>query len=118
MRPDKDRGGHPDVSGFSLRRDWRNPSLFLLLSIMTYYLYILYSETTDHYYVGSSSDPEKRVLQHNAGATTSTKPGRPWEIVYSETFSTKTQALKRENYLKRMKSRVYLESIIKNNTSL
>ena len=104
--------------GSRYQRDWRNPSLFLFLSDMPYYLYILYSETTDHYYVDSSSDIIKRVLQHNAGATTSTKPGRPWKIVYSEIFSTKTEAIKRENYLKRMKSRVYLESIIKNNTSL
>jgi predicted GIY-YIG superfamily endonuclease len=34
-------------------------------------------------------------------------------VVYSETFSSKTEALKRELYLKRMKSRVYLEDLIR-----
>jgi len=85
---------------------------------MPHYIYILYSTTTDHYYIGSSANPQERIQRHNAGAVYSTKKGRPWEIVYTEIFTSKTEALKRENYLKRMKSRVYLESIIKNYTSL
>ena len=91
---------------------------FIIFVFMPYYLYILYSETIDHYYVGSSSDPERRVCRHNAGATTSTKRGRPWKIVFTETYSTKKEAINRENYLKRMKSRIYLESIIKKSTLL
>lgn len=30
-----------------------------------HYLYILYSTTSDIYYVGQSSDPWRRVVQHN-----------------------------------------------------
>jgi putative endonuclease len=62
---------------------------------------------------GSSSNPEERLVRHNAGATPSTKFHRPWKIVYTESHSSKTEALKRENYLKRMKSRIYLEELIR-----
>jgi putative endonuclease len=79
---------------------------------MEHFIYILYSETRDRYYVGSCADVSKRLIRHNAGATTSTKPGRPWKVVYSESFSSKTEALKHEIYLKRMKSSVYLEYLI------
>ena len=38
---------------------------------------------------------------HNSGATKSTKPHRPLIVIYSESFSTKTEALKREIFLKK-----------------
>ncbi len=60
---------------------------------MAYFVYILYSEKTDNYYVGSTSDIEKRLQKHNLGGTASTCPGRPWRIVYSEILNTKHEAL-------------------------
>jgi len=80
---------------------------------MQHFVYILYSQSRDRYYIGSSGDVEQRLIRHNAGATLSTKSGRPWKIVYTETLPTKTEALKREINLKRLKSRFYLEEIIK-----
>ena len=79
---------------------------------MIYYTYILYSSSTDRYYIGSTADPEERLLRHNGGATPSTKHGRPWKIVYTECFESKTEALQRELYLKKMKSRIFLENLI------
>ena len=79
---------------------------------MPYFFYILFSKTADKFYSGSCSVLEKRLIRHNAGATPSTKPGRPWKIVYFEKFKTKTEALKKENYVKRMKSRLYIQSLI------
>jgi putative endonuclease len=77
-----------------------------------HYVYILFSETRKRYYIGSCSDVEERLRRHNAGATPSTKSGRPWKIVYCEKHPSKSDALKRENYLKSMKSRIYLEGLI------
>ena len=77
-----------------------------------YYLYILHSEKLDRYYTGSSADTEKRLVRHNAGATPSTKPGRPWEIVHLEEFDNKSEAIKRERYIKRMKSKVFIKKLI------
>jgi putative endonuclease len=80
---------------------------------MQHFVYILYSESRDRYYIGSCADVVQRLIRHNAGATLSTKSGRPWKVVYTETQPTKTEALKREINLKKMKSRVYLEEMIK-----
>lgn len=80
---------------------------------MPHFIYILYSQSRDRYYIGSCANVEQRLIRQNAGATLSTKSGRPWLVVYSETYPTKTDALKREINLKKMKSRVYIEEIIK-----
>jgi putative endonuclease len=79
---------------------------------MPYYVYILYSESFDRYYVGSCLNVEERLLRHNAGATSSTKAYRPWHVVYTEEYETKTDALKREIAIKKKKSRKYIEYLI------
>ena len=80
---------------------------------MSYFIYILHSSKSNHYYIGSAANPDERLVRHSAGATPSTKSGRPWKIVYTEIFQCKTDGLKREIYLKKMKSRIYLENLIK-----
>ena len=79
---------------------------------MRYFVYILHSKKKDRYYIGSCSDLKERLKRHNAGATISTKNGRPWEIVYQETFEDKIQAIRRENYIKKMKSRDFIKGLI------
>lgn len=78
---------------------------------MKYYVYIIYSQLKDRYYTGYSSDPEERLIEHNLGATPSTRPGRPWTLVYTEEFDDKTAAIMRERDIKKMKSRKYLENL-------
>ena len=65
-----------------------------------YYTYILQSLKSKRYYYGSTSDLEKRLKYHNAGKVRSTKAFRPWIIHYYETYSSKSEALKRERYFK------------------
>lgn len=65
-----------------------------------YYVYILKSIRFNRYYIGSTSDIERRLTQHNKGATRSTKPYLPYSLVYSEPYATKQAANKREWYLK------------------
>jgi len=85
----------------------------LYIEIMDpYYSYIIYSQTRDRYYVGSSSNPEQRLERHNQGATPSTRSGRPWKLMYVEQYASKTEALKREKDIKRRKSRKYIEDLI------
>jgi len=45
---------------------------------MKYYIYILYSQSRDRYYIGYTHHPQERLEEHNLGATASTRPGRPW----------------------------------------
>ncbi len=79
---------------------------------MNYTVYILYSQIKDKYYIGYSQNPAERLLEHNAGATPSTRPGIPWIMVYKEEYADKTAAIKRENIIKKMKSRKYIERLI------
>ncbi len=79
---------------------------------MKRFVCIIYSKSRDRYYFGSSADVENRLIRYNAGATPSTKTGRPWKIVYTKDSDSKTDALKFENYLKRMKSRKLIVSLI------
>jgi len=80
---------------------------------MAHFVYILYSDSIDRYYIGSCSNVDVGLSSHNAGATISTKSGRPWKVVHREEFCSKSEAIKRENYLKRMKSRVFIEKLFK-----
>jgi putative endonuclease len=80
--------------------------------LMNYFVYILYSKSKDRFYIGHTHDLNQRLLQHNAGRTPSTKAGRPWIIVYSETYNDKGSAAKRELEIKNKKSRKYIESLI------
>ena len=65
-------------------------------------VYILYSEVTNKFYVGSSREggADKRLKSHNAGKNKSTKSGRPWRLFYEEQTSDYTDARKKEIFLK------------------
>jgi putative endonuclease len=80
-----------------------------------FYTYILYSPKCDRYYIGASEDPLKRLARHNAGQVTSTKNCRPYNLLKSKEFKTFSEALSEERRLKKMKSRVYIEKILKDN---
>ena len=77
-----------------------------------YFLYILKSLKTGKFYTGVSQDLEKRLKNHNKGGTRSTKPFRPWKIVYKEIFDNKNSAYKREFYLKSPKGYLDKKSIL------
>ncbi len=53
-----------------------------------------------------------RLQQHNSGKNTSTRYGIPWEIKKYETYSTRAEAVHRESFIKRMKSRSFIEKVI------
>ena len=79
-----------------------------------YLTYIIYSKSKDKYYVGYTHDLKLRLERHNSGWSKSTKSGISWELVYHEKFETKSEAIKRENEIKRKKSKKYIEELINN----
>ena len=80
---------------------------------MKYFTYIIYSASIDKYYIGYTHDLKLRLLRHNFGSSRSTKSGIPWILVYYEEFESKSEAIKRENYIKSKKSRDFIEKLIK-----
>lgn len=81
---------------------------------MQYTVYIIYSEKLNKYYTGSCENFSIRLSQHNDGRNKSTKGGVPWITKHTETYNTLTEARSREAYIKRMKSRKYIESLFSN----
>jgi putative endonuclease len=72
------------------------------------YAYVIQSELTGHFYIGSAVNLISRIADHNAGNTAYTKNQRPWVMVYSEKFKTLSDARKRERTIKSWKSRTYM----------
>jgi putative endonuclease len=78
-----------------------------------YHSYILFSQKLDKYYIGSTGDLSGRLHRHNSAHKGFTGTGQPWKLVYSEPFSEKSLAFKREMELKSWKNRKKLEELIK-----
>jgi len=79
-----------------------------------YYLYILYSASSDKYYVGYTDNFERRFHEHNhSESLTYTSKHRPWDLkavfFCSESIA---GAMKIEKFIKRQKSRKLLEKMI------
>ena len=75
--------------------------------------YVLYSEKYGKIYVGFTSDMSNRLLSHNQLATKGwTIKFRPWQIVFTEIFDTKSEAMKREKELKSAKGREFIWKLI------
>ena len=78
-----------------------------------FYTYILKSDYSNHYYIGSSSNLSVRLSEHNLGRVKSTKKYLPWKIIYYETFNTKPEAIKRELKIKSYKGGNAFKQLIK-----
>ncbi len=72
-----------------------------ILAKNMFYVYILKSTVKDVYYIGSTEDLRKRLVEHNQGKTKSIRHRVPLELKYYEAYSTRTLARKREIELKR-----------------
>ena len=79
-----------------------------------FYVYILYSASSDKYYVGYTDNIERRLLEHNSSErTTYTSKHRPWILKKCiELDGSRSFAMKIEKAIKKLKSRVLLEKII------
>ena len=77
-----------------------------------FYVYILQSQADSSYYIGYTNNLDARLDRHNSGRTRYTSKKRPWKIVYVEQFDTKTEALKRERFLKKQRNHSFYQSLI------
>jgi len=65
-----------------------------------FYIYILRSQRLQRYYAGSAENVEKRLQEHNAGKSTSTRAGIPWELIHTQYFTTRSEAVQHERKIK------------------
>jgi len=76
-------------------------------------VYIIKSLKDNSYYIGHTSDLNKRIAEHNRGKSKYTKAKKPWYIIHSEMYDTRKDAMQRESEIKKQKSRIYIEKLIR-----
>ena len=76
------------------------------------FVYILRSETTHRFYVGSTNDLTRRQEEHARGHSLATRGRGPWKLVYQERCESLWEARHRELEIKRWKSSKMIVALI------
>ena len=80
---------------------------------MPYTVYIIYSSTADKFYIGFTGDEvQERLRKHNSNHKGFTGRFKDWQIVYTEIFTTKQDAMLREKEIKSWKSRSKIQNLV------
>ncbi len=81
---------------------------------MIFYVYILFSEKLNRFYVGTTDDPDRRLVEHNSGTFDDafTRKGIPWSLFLIIDGLESNQAYKIEQHIKKMKSRKYFQNLL------
>ena len=95
------------------RIEGSNPSVSAMVQ-RKFFVYILQSMKDFSFYIGLCEDLDKRMSKHSDGFSRYTSSKRPWRLVYFEMFESRTEALKRETQIKKMKSRRFIEELVRN----
>jgi len=72
----------------------------LYVSPKIFYTYVLQSLKNNSFYIGYTEDLRKRIGEHSSGKNPSTKPFRPYKLIFYEAFLDRKDAKKKEVYLK------------------
>jgi putative endonuclease len=76
------------------------------------FLYILQSETTRRFYIGSTNDLGRRLQEHGRGHSLATRGRGPWKLIYQEQFESLVEARYRELEIKKWKSARMIQALI------
>jgi putative endonuclease len=96
----------------TLRRH-SNPFLSASMVKLIFYVYILYTEKFDKYYIGQTKDLDNRLELHNAGFVISTKPYLPWKLTLAIQKESRSEAMILEKKLKNLNRQKLLAFIEK-----
>lgn len=78
---------------------------------MFYYVYVIESIKDGKFYIGCTSNVDRRLKEHNKGLSKYTKNFRPWMLKYTESFDELSLARRREKQLKSWKKRSAIERL-------
>jgi len=79
---------------------------------MKYFVYVVESDEGFRY-KGITDNLERRLVEHNDKLLSFwTKRGTNWKLIYKEELESKTDALKRERWLKSGVGREYLKKVL------
>jgi putative endonuclease len=78
---------------------------------MSFFVYIL-QNPEGRYYIGQTNDVVSRLLRHNQNKVFWTKNKGPWEVVYTQEFTSRSAAMLEEKRLKSLKSKSAIENLV------
>ena len=78
-----------------------------------FHVYILLSEKTGKFYIGSTGNLEDRLSRHFSGRSKATSSGKPWKLMWTEEFETRSAAYRREMEIKAWKSHDRIVQLVK-----
>ena len=79
-----------------------------------FYVYVFHSLKDKKFYIGYSLNLKKRIKNHLSGQVISTKKRFPLKLIYYEAFIDKTDAKKRERFLKSGSGLRFLKNQLRN----
>ncbi|MFZ1279310.1 MAG: GIY-YIG nuclease family protein [Ignavibacteriaceae bacterium] len=77
-----------------------------------FYVYAIKSNSRNYIYVGLTNNLERRLEEHNSGNNKTTKPYRPFKLIYSESFITRVDARIKEKVLKTGSGKEFLKNFV------
>lgn len=83
-----------------------------------YYVYTLESLTDGKRYIGYTQDLRKRLEEHNSGKSIATAPRRPFRLVYYEACLERSDAIRRERYMKTTDGRRFMSKRLRDHIAL
>ena len=78
-----------------------------------YQVYILESLKNGSYYIGYTANLAVRLKRHNLGHGKYTRRNLPYKIVWSETYATRSEAMRREKEMKSYKGGEEFKKLLK-----
>ena len=81
--------------------------------MISFYTYVLHSEKDGKLYTGYTKDLKLRIEQHNKGQVESTKERGPFNLIYYEACLNRSDATRREKYLKTYHGKAYIRKRLK-----
>ena len=87
--------------------------LVRLTVMKSFYVYVLKSLKKDFIYVGFTANLKKRLYGHNSGSEFSTKPYKPFELIFYEAYRNEKDAKRREIYFKTTKGKTTLKVMLR-----
>jgi len=82
-----------------------------------FYVYILFSPSLNRHYIGHTGQLSDRLFRHTNSGSKSTKAANDWKLVYSESYSSRSEAMKQESHIKKQKSRKFIQALIQSQQS-
>jgi len=76
-----------------------------------YFTYAIDSKSRNYLYVGISNNVERRLTEHNSGRNKTTKPYKPFKLIYTKEFVTRAEARAHEKYLKSGSGKEFLKTL-------